>query len=247
MTCCYRRVWRSGWCGRGSPDRSDPDTSCRPGRAGWSSSSGTLWPSPPCWADQRTAGWRSPLSAGGQNIGSQLVSTETHRCSQRQHHTHQTMVLPHFTFSLKHKNTLVSFCWGHEHWCMDEVRTPISSVTDWSDQIKYTNTYRIYLPSEQQQQGTLPNTIGSNYTDWRGEDSEVIRWSLHISHTHVSESAVTSLTSGLHVNAKVHVLEERLLSVVTEVNTCAEKAERRVCSSIQRHWRGGRCSGPSWS
>ena len=29
----------------------------------------------------------------------------------------------------------------------------------------FLHTYRIYLPSEQQQQGTLPNTIGSNYTN----------------------------------------------------------------------------------
>lgn len=58
----------------------------------------------------------------------------------------------------------------------------------------------------------------------------------HFTHVcEVCEAAVTSLTSGLHVNTKVHVLEERLLSVVAEVNTCAEQAERRVCSFIQRH------------
>lgn len=58
----YPIVWRSEWCGRGSPGRNDRGISCRPDRAGWSSSSGTLWLSPPCWAGQHTAGWRSPLS-----------------------------------------------------------------------------------------------------------------------------------------------------------------------------------------
>lgn len=60
--CSHRRVWKSEWCERGSPDQNVPDTSCHPGRGGWSSSSGTLWLSPPYSADQHTAGWRSPLS-----------------------------------------------------------------------------------------------------------------------------------------------------------------------------------------
>lgn len=62
-SCSYQTVWRSVWCERGSPAQTGPDTSCHPGREGWSSSSGTRWRSPPCSAGQRTAGWRSPLSA----------------------------------------------------------------------------------------------------------------------------------------------------------------------------------------
>ncbi len=60
----YQTVWRSGWCVRGSLSQSDPGTSWRPGIGGWSSSGGTLWETPPCSADQHTAGWRNLLSTG---------------------------------------------------------------------------------------------------------------------------------------------------------------------------------------
>lgn len=58
--------------------------------------------------------------------------------------------------------------------------------------------------------------------DDNAQTSEAVRVHHGLEKCETEVWKIAALTPGLHVNAKVHIFEKRLLSVVAKVNTCTQ-------------------------